>query len=252
MLPYVLFGIREVPQASTGFTPFELLFGRQPCGLLDVAREAWEQQPASHRSTLEHVREMRERIDRVMPLVQEHLMKAQQAQQRTLLTWAAQPWEFQPGDHVMILVPTTACKFLTTWQGPYTVTEKVGPVTYRVRQPGRRKEDQLYHINLLKQLGGDQDPTGRPGHIRPRSGGHELPALGCPEKGPAPPDRSILRCLLPGSLGGLRSYNMTSAPRQELASGSGPIVSLRLGDTPSRKRYKRCNEVSEFDGYPMP
>ncbi len=36
MLPYVLFGIREVPQASTGFTPFELLFGCQPCRLLDV------------------------------------------------------------------------------------------------------------------------------------------------------------------------------------------------------------------------
>ncbi len=40
MLPYVLFGIRDVPQASTGFTPFELLFGRQPRGLLDVAKEA--------------------------------------------------------------------------------------------------------------------------------------------------------------------------------------------------------------------
>lgn len=48
MLPYVLFGIRGVPQASTGFTPFELLFGRQPRGLLNVAREAWEQQPAAH------------------------------------------------------------------------------------------------------------------------------------------------------------------------------------------------------------
>ncbi len=138
MLPYVLFGIREVPQASTGFTPFELLFGRQPRGLLDVAREAWEHQPAAHRSTLEHVREMRERIDRVMPLVREHLTKAQQAQQRHY-DRAAQPREFQPGDHVMVLVPTTACKFLATWQGPYTVTEKVGLVTYRVRQPGRRK-----------------------------------------------------------------------------------------------------------------
>ncbi len=56
MIPYVLFGIREVPQASTGFTPFELLFGRQPRGLLDVAKEAWEQQPAVHRSVIEHVR----------------------------------------------------------------------------------------------------------------------------------------------------------------------------------------------------
>ncbi|KAL1263245.1 hypothetical protein QQF64_005984 [Cirrhinus molitorella] len=48
MIPYVLFGIREVPQASTGFTPFELLFRRQPRGLLDVAKEAWEQKPAAH------------------------------------------------------------------------------------------------------------------------------------------------------------------------------------------------------------
>uniref|UniRef100_A0A9J7ZFV4 Gypsy retrotransposon integrase-like protein 1 n=1 Tax=Cyprinus carpio carpio TaxID=630221 RepID=A0A9J7ZFV4_CYPCA len=150
MLPYVLFGIREIPQASTGFTPFELLFDRQPRGLLDVAREAWEQQPAVHLTTIEHVREMRERIERVMPIVREHLVKAQQAQQRQY-NRAAQPREFQRGDHVLVLVPTAACKFLATWQGPYTVTEKVGPVTYRVRQPGRRREDQLYHINLLKR-----------------------------------------------------------------------------------------------------
>ncbi len=156
MIPYVLFGIREVPQASTGFTPFELLFGRQPRGLLDVAKGAWEQQPAAQRSVIEHVREMRERIDRVMPLVREHLSTAQQAQQRHY-NRAAQPREFQPGDRVMVLVPTAACKFLATWQGPYTVLEKVGPVTYRIRQPGRRRLEQLYHVNLLKKWVGTRD-----------------------------------------------------------------------------------------------
>ncbi len=81
-LPYVLFGIQEVPQALTGFTPFELLVGRQPRGLLDVARETWEQQPMPYRSVIEHVKEMRELINWVMPLVWEHHTKAQQAQQR--------------------------------------------------------------------------------------------------------------------------------------------------------------------------
>ncbi|KAL1277242.1 hypothetical protein QQF64_023915 [Cirrhinus molitorella] len=137
MLPYVLFGIREVPQASTGFTPFELLFGRQPRGLLDVAKEGWEQQPAPHQTVVEHVKQMRDRLDRVMPLVREHLTKAQQAQQRQY-NRAAQPREFQPGDRVMVLVPTAACKFFATWQGPYTVLEKIGPVNYRLRQSGRR------------------------------------------------------------------------------------------------------------------
>uniref|UniRef100_A0A9J7XPR1 Gypsy retrotransposon integrase-like protein 1 n=1 Tax=Cyprinus carpio carpio TaxID=630221 RepID=A0A9J7XPR1_CYPCA len=63
MIPYVLFGIREVPQASTGFTPFELLFGRQPRGLLDVAREAWEQQPGG-RSDHPRAHQGHERADR--------------------------------------------------------------------------------------------------------------------------------------------------------------------------------------------
>ncbi|XP_064195362.1 uncharacterized protein LOC135256967 [Anguilla rostrata] len=54
LLPYLMFSIREVPQASTGFSPFELLYGRRPRGLLDVAKEAWEQQPSPHRTMVEH------------------------------------------------------------------------------------------------------------------------------------------------------------------------------------------------------
>ena len=36
LLPYVLFAYREVPQESTGFSPFELLYGRKVRGPLDV------------------------------------------------------------------------------------------------------------------------------------------------------------------------------------------------------------------------
>lgn len=62
---------------------------------------------------------MRERIDRVMPLVREHLVTAQRAQQR-LYNRPAQAWKFQPGTD-RVLVPTAASKFLASWQGPYTV-----------------------------------------------------------------------------------------------------------------------------------
>ena len=40
---------------------------------------------------------------------------------------------------------------MAKWQGPYEVVDRVGEVNYQVRQPGRRKPTQLYHINLLKQ-----------------------------------------------------------------------------------------------------
>ncbi len=69
-----------------------------------------------------------------MPLVRQHLTKAQHAQQQHH-NRAAQPREFQPGDWVMVLVPNSAYKFLASWQGPYTVMEKISPVTNRVCRP---------------------------------------------------------------------------------------------------------------------
>ena len=35
LIPYVLFAYREVPQESTGFSPFELLYGREVRGPLE-------------------------------------------------------------------------------------------------------------------------------------------------------------------------------------------------------------------------
>lgn len=42
--PSLLFAVCEVPQASMGFSPFELVYGRQPRGILDLLRETWEKQ----------------------------------------------------------------------------------------------------------------------------------------------------------------------------------------------------------------
>ncbi|KAL0199491.1 hypothetical protein M9458_008031, partial [Cirrhinus mrigala] len=286
MLPYVLFGVREVPQASTGFTPFELLFGRQPRGLLDVAREAWERQPAPLRTVVEHVRELRERIERVMPLVKEHLTRAQQAQQRHY-NRPAQPCEFQPGDRVMVLVPNTACKFLATWQGPFTVLEKVGPVTYRVRQPGRRRAEQLYHINLLKKWVGTRDQLAALAHAEPAVVDMN-PHLSPTQKkelqhlvgqfsdvfSPLPGQTNVITHEIrtpPGVIIRQRPYRVPEARRQAIeeeiqqmlklgviepsrSPWSSPVVMVPKPDGTLRfcNDFRRLNEVSEFDGYPMP
>ena len=41
LIPYLLFAYREVPQSSSGFSPFELLYGRTVKGPLDVIHGAW-------------------------------------------------------------------------------------------------------------------------------------------------------------------------------------------------------------------
>ena len=40
--------------------------------------------------------------------------------------------EFQPGEHVLVLLPTLTHKLLPKWQGPYPVRRRVSPVTYEV------------------------------------------------------------------------------------------------------------------------
>lgn len=76
LLPYVLYAIRKVPQSSTGISHFKLFYAHRPRGLLDVAREAWEDQLSAHRTLAEHVVGMQTRITRVMPIVREHMKEA--------------------------------------------------------------------------------------------------------------------------------------------------------------------------------
>ncbi len=59
----LLFAVQEVPQASTGFSPFELLYGRQPRGVLDVLRETWEEGPSESKNEIQHV------LDKVLVLL---------------------------------------------------------------------------------------------------------------------------------------------------------------------------------------
>ena len=63
LLPYLLFAYREVPCESTGYSPFELLFGRTVRGPLSVIKESWlgkEIKPA--KNLVSHVLEIRRMI----------------------------------------------------------------------------------------------------------------------------------------------------------------------------------------------
>jgi hypothetical protein len=105
-LPYVLFAYREVTQALTGFSPFELLYGRSVRGPLDVLREAWEADSCGEESVVSYILMIRERLEKMAEVVQENLSKAQR-QQKEWYDKNARSWEFQPGDQVLVLLPTS-------------------------------------------------------------------------------------------------------------------------------------------------
>ena len=124
---------------------------------MDIAKEAWESQPSPHRTTLDHVEQVRDHMAQVWPIIREHLQQAQQAQARV--------YKGSPSCEPSILGSWSWSWSLrqsaSSWPGgqpPYEVVERVDEVNYRVRQPGRRKPTQIYHINILKQWRGGREP----------------------------------------------------------------------------------------------
>ena len=144
-LPYLLFAYREVPQASTGFSTFELLFGRHARGPLDVLKEDRSSERAKPvQSVVSHVLNVRERLEQYHELSRQNLTVAQQ-QQKMWYDTSSRERKFQVGDNVLVLLPTDSKKL------PYPVTRCVSPVDYEVNMFDRRKMLGVFHVNMLRQ-----------------------------------------------------------------------------------------------------
>ena len=57
---------------------------------------------------------------------------------------------FKTGDRVLVLFPVVGNPLQVKYSGPYKVVKKIADTNYLVRTPGRRKETQVCHINILK------------------------------------------------------------------------------------------------------
>ena len=149
-IPYVLFAYREVPQETTGFSPFELLYGREVRGPLDVLKESWEPSSGSDISVVSHVLQMREKFEKIAEVVQDNSQKAQ-TRQKAWYDRTARQRKLKEGDQVLVLLPTSSSKLLAQWQGPYPVIKAIGDVNYMIDMYDRRKRRRVFHVNMLKE-----------------------------------------------------------------------------------------------------
>ncbi|KYO17591.1 hypothetical protein Y1Q_0000332 [Alligator mississippiensis] len=101
-------------------------------------------------SVEEYRRDLQDRIQKAQWITRHNVREAQE-QQETYYNRRARARTFQPGDQVLVLILTTSSKQLAMWQGPFSVIRQVGPVDYEVRKPGHLREQQVYHVNRLKE-----------------------------------------------------------------------------------------------------
>lgn len=128
-------------QLYIGFNPFELYCMEEIRGPLDVLKEEWIDNPNTETDILSYILQVRDRLETSREIMEQNA-KIAQKKQKEYYDQRAKKTKLDPGDKVLLLLSSSTKKFLAQWQGPYSVTRRVGKVNYEIVMPdngGRSK-----------------------------------------------------------------------------------------------------------------
>ena len=145
----LLFAYRDTPHASTGFTPFELIYGSNVRGPMTILSELWTEQydEGETKSTYQYIIDLQERLETTCQLAKEEMQRSKD-KYHVQYNKKARPRSYQEGDEVLLLLHTDSNKLLMHWKGPFKIVKKCNKMNYQI-DLGHRK--QTFHINLLKK-----------------------------------------------------------------------------------------------------
>ncbi len=104
LLPCLLFACREVPCSTTGFSAFELVFGKHVSGPLDILRQSWTLNSRSPQPATDWLLKLRDDLHKISKLAADHQTTTQErtksGHEQTVKTIT-----FIPGDLVLVFTP---------------------------------------------------------------------------------------------------------------------------------------------------
>ena len=143
----LLFAVRESVQESLGFSPFELVFGHSIRGPLKLLKEKFLSNDETPLNLLQYVSDFRNRLSRACEVARSNLKKSQ-GKMKARYDNHVIDRKFEPGDKVLALLPIPGRPLQAR---PYTIDKKTSDLNYIINTPGRRKNKQMCHVNMLKE-----------------------------------------------------------------------------------------------------
>ena len=160
-LPFLLWAYREIPNATTGISPYQLVYGKIGRGPLAVLKESW----TNEKLVLDHLNKP---VQEYLEIVQRNLEAVSNVAQRNVdkaqtmyvenYNQSAKNKKFNVGDLVLVLLPSSTNKLLSTWQGPATVTACISSHSYRIAL--NNGAVRTLHANNLRSFNSRVDSVG--------------------------------------------------------------------------------------------
>lgn len=166
LLPVVEFAINSSKNRSTGYTPFYLNYGREPATPAAFLNK--QETESQGRSTNALAEEIVNKIRSALAHAQENIGMAQE-KAREYANRSRKEVTFKRGDKVLLSTRNLARKTSDgsrkldkLWAGPFTVTEQVGKVSYRLALPPDMRIHDVFHVSLLREFKESSTFKGRP------------------------------------------------------------------------------------------
>ena len=164
----VEYSLNQAVNASTGFSPFYLMYGYDPVTPPILGKREC--------SKVQSVDEMAKSMSADLKAAREHLFKAQQ-QQKKYADKHRRDVHFKVGDEVLlstenVMIKGACKKFKPRWCGPFTVEAVVSDVAVKLALPDTMHIHPVVHVSYLKHF------VSRPGAAEPE---YFVPVIGEPE-----------------------------------------------------------------------
>ncbi|UYV60625.1 hypothetical protein LAZ67_1001700, partial [Cordylochernes scorpioides] len=153
ILPFITHAYNTTIQETTKYSPFFLLYGREPVSILDDTNIFIEPDSEDYD---EYVSKLMEKIVRMRDIVKVNTEKSQEK----MINYYNQKHRqtgYEPGDLVALWTPIRKpgkCeKLLRRYFGPYIVLKKISDVNYSIvpeDNPGNRTQPTTVHISRIK------------------------------------------------------------------------------------------------------
>ena len=135
LIPYGLWAYRETPNATTGVTPYEMVYGRPARGILSALKETWTGEQLFPMKLSEPTKKYLEKLKSDLEIAKSLAIEnssVNQSRYTDRYNLRSRAKSFKEGDPVIILMHDSTNKLCARWTGPAKIRRKLSPNSYDV------------------------------------------------------------------------------------------------------------------------